>query len=123
LSSQGLDGRASTPRTAPNQPQREELGTDTILGVEVQGARMTRTTPAGRIGNDEPLLRTEEIWSAPSLGGLVLREITDDPRTGKSTREAVSLDLSEPDPAVFQPPEGYEIVDQELHEVPCQPAH
>jgi hypothetical protein len=119
-------GGAPFPRQAlgaPIQSQHEELGTDTILGVEVQGARMTRTTPAGRIGNDEPLLRTEEIWSAPSLGGLVLREITDDPRTGKSTREAVSLDLSEPDPAVFQPPEGYEIVDQELHEVPCQPAH
>jgi hypothetical protein len=121
----GQAGGAPMPRQAggaPIQSQHEELGTDTILGVEVRGVRVTRTTPAGRIGNDVPLIRTQEFWTAPSLGGLVLREITDDPQTGKSMREAVNLDLSEPDPSVFQPPEGYEIVDQEMHEVPCQGA-
>jgi hypothetical protein len=46
--------------------------------------------------------------------------VTDDPRTGKRTRELVELSQSEPDPATFQPPEGYEVVTQELHEVPCQ---
>jgi hypothetical protein len=118
-----IPARVSAPAPAPIHPQREDIGTDTILGVEVRGERITRTTPAGRIGNDEPLVRTEEIWSAPSLGGLVLRETTDDPQMGKSTREAVNLDLNEPDPAVFAPPEGYEVIDQEMHPVPCQSPH
>ncbi len=109
-------------RQAPIKPQREDLGTDTIMGVEVKGFRITHTTPPGRIGNDVPLVRTEEIWTAPSLGGMVLREITDDPQSGKSTRELVSLDLSEPDPSVFAPPEGYEVVDEQMHPVPCQSA-
>ncbi|HTW60228.1 MAG TPA: hypothetical protein VMD55_00390, partial [Terracidiphilus sp.] len=67
---------ASAPRPAPIRPQREDLGDDTILGVEVHGTRITHTVPVGRIGNDVPLVTTSEIWSAPSLG-LTLREISD----------------------------------------------
>ncbi|MGA7339808.1 MAG: hypothetical protein WBE72_03385 [Terracidiphilus sp.] len=39
-----------------------------------------------------------------------------------SARELVSLDLSEPHPSVCQPPEGYEVVTEEMHQVPCQQA-
>jgi hypothetical protein len=35
------------------------------------------------------------------------------------TRELVSLTQGEPDPAIFQPPDGYEIKTTELHKVPC----
>ena len=101
------------------RPVREDLGTDTILGTEVKGTRITRTIPAGQIGNDVPLVTTSEIWSAPSLG-LTLREITDSAQSGKSTREAVSLDLGEPDPSLFQPPEGYEVTTAEMHPAPCR---
>jgi hypothetical protein len=65
-------------------------------------------------------VHTLELWTAPSLGGLVLREVTDDPQIGKSTREVVSLDLNEPDPGLFVPPADYEMVDENMHQVPCQ---
>jgi len=100
---------------------REELGTDTIMGVEVRGYRTTVTTPVGRIGNDQPLVSTTETWTAASLG-ITVRQISEDPRMGKTTREMVNLDLSEPEPSVFQPPAGYEVLNEEMHEVPCQQA-
>jgi hypothetical protein len=106
-------------RTGAKETAREDLGTQTIQGVLATGTRMTSTTPTGAEGNDAPLVRVNEVWNAKSLG-LVVREVTDDPRTGKRTKELVELSQSEPDPATFQPPEGYEIVTEEMHEVPCR---
>jgi hypothetical protein len=96
----------------------EDLGADTIMGVAVRGSRTTATTPAGEEGNDQPLVRTDELWMAPSLG-MVLRSITDDPRMGKIDREAVSVDLNNPDPALFQPPAGYKVDTEEMQPVAC----
>lgn len=98
---------------------REDLGTTTIMGVEVRGTRFTTTTPAGAIGNDRPLVSTTETWVAPSLG-IPLRQVQINPQSGKMTTELQNLDLSEPVKATFQPPEGYDVVTEELHQVPCQ---
>lgn len=103
---------------AMNRPVQEDLGTDVIQGVEVHGYRMTRTIPAGQVGNDRPIMSVNEYWIAPSLG-VVLRSTTDEPRSGKQSMEAVSLSIGNPDPAVFQPPEGYKVIADELHQVPC----
>jgi hypothetical protein len=100
-------------------PAREDLGTTTIQGVEAHGYRTTTTIPAGEQGNDQPLVTTREVWLAPSFNRAV-REVIDDPRMGKRTMELVNLTQSEPDLSVFQPPEGYEVVIEEMHEVPCQ---
>jgi hypothetical protein len=90
----------------------ENLGTQSIQGIETRGRRFTTTVPAGAMGNDEPLVTTQEAWTAIAVGlkGLVVRDISDDPRRGKTTRELTSLTQSDPDPTTFQPPEGYEIV-------------
>ena len=90
----------------------ENLGTESIQGVEARGRRYTTTIPAGAMGNDAPLVSTVEAWTALAVGlnGLVVRENRDDPRSGKTTRELTSLSQSEPEPATFQPPQGYEIV-------------
>jgi len=101
------------------QPQVEDLGTAMIEGVEVQGRRITHTIPAGKIGNDQAIVVTSEDWSAPSLGGLTLKSTHDDPRGGKTTREVTHLDLGEPDPALFQPPSGYQVKVEALHQAPC----
>ncbi|MGD0913026.1 MAG: hypothetical protein ABR928_14100 [Terracidiphilus sp.] len=112
----------STLIPGPNSDQRdiahEDLGADNIMGVEVRGSRTTITTPAGAQGNDEPLVSTTEEWMAPSLG-LTLRSISDDPRIGKSDREVVSLELSDPDLALFQPPAGYQLDAEVMQPVPC----
>jgi hypothetical protein len=113
-------GPSGPPPVRP-RPTNEDLGTAVIMGLEAHGTRMTITTPVGAIGNDKPLVRTTETWTAPGLP-TPLRQISSDPRTGTETREVVSLDLSEPPLSTFQPPEGYEITVDELHEVPCQTA-
>ena len=126
----GPDGQDVTMigvRHAPGEPvpapverdmTREDLGADTILGVEVRGTRTTTTTPAGAQGNDEPLISTNETWIAPSLG-MVLRSVSDDPRMGKTNRELVSLDLNNPDPALFELPSGYTVETEVMQPVAC----
>ena len=88
----------------------ENLGTESVQGVEARGRRYTTTIPTGTAGNDAPIVSTLEVWTALGLNSLVVRYIRDDPRSGKTTRELTSLSQSEPDPSTFQPPEGYEIV-------------
>jgi hypothetical protein len=97
----------------------EDLGTMTIAGMEVQGHRRTQTIPAGKWGNDRPIVISSESWVAPSLGGLELRRVVDDPMNGTTRTELTRLDLSEPPLATFQPPDGYEVVHIELHKVAC----
>jgi len=40
------------------------------------------------------------------LNGLLVRDVRDDPRSGKTTKELTNLSQSDPDPATFQPPAG-----------------
>lgn len=112
--------------TAAESPKQttEDLGTETIQGVEARGHRTTRTTPAGVIGNDAPVVSTDEAWFAvaPGFRGLKVREITDDPQSGKRDTELVNLNQSEPDASVFQPPAGYEIVTRDAPQVTCAAA-
>ena len=105
------------PANSHPKPDLEDLGDAMILGVEAHGQRWTTTTPAGAIGNDQPLVSTSETWNAKGLH-LVIRQITDDPQQGKDDLELVTLLRGEPDPALFQPPEGYEVVTEEM--APCK---
>jgi hypothetical protein len=92
----------------------EDLGTESIQGIEARRRRRTTTIPTGAEGNDEPLVITSDRWTALTVGdGLLVREISDDPRHGKTTQELINLSPSEPDQTTFQPPEGYEIVTKE----------
>jgi hypothetical protein len=101
-------------RTFDSKPTVENLGTESIQGLEAKGTRTTTTIPAGTIGNEAPLVNTFERWTALAvdLSRLVVREISDDGRGSKQTKELTSIEQSEPDPSVFQPPAGYEIVSQ-----------
>ena len=96
------------------KPTIEDLGTQTINGVEARGRRITSTTPAGAIGNDVPLVSTTETWTAtdPGLRVLVVRSVSDNPQSGKMDRELTNFTQAEPDASVFQPPEGYEVVNK-----------
>ncbi len=117
----GVMGSVMPATTVPHEkPVIEDLGTETIQGVEARGRRMTMTIPAGAIGNDEPLVRTNETWNAiaPGLFGLVVREVIDDPQLGRTTKELENLTQDEPDASVFQPPAGYEIVNREVGSCP-----
>jgi len=101
----------------------EDLGTESIQGIEARGRRRTTTIPAGAMGNDAPLVSTADTWTALAVGlnGLVVREVRDDPRQGKTTRELTNLTQGDPDPSTFQPPEGYEIVTKDSSGCQDQP--
>jgi hypothetical protein len=102
---------APMPRLEPIKPQIEDLGMKTINGVEARGRRTTRVIPAGREGNDQPITVTFERWMAQDLG-LVVMSVNDDPRNGTTTMELTDLEKGEPDPALFQVPEGYTVKDR-----------
>jgi hypothetical protein len=91
--------------------QREQLGGKTIAGVYAEGTRITMTTPEGAVGNDRPFTTVSETWRSAELD-IILLSVNEDPRTGTRTREVTDLDRAEPDPSVFQVPEGYTVKDQ-----------
>jgi hypothetical protein len=103
------------------QTTTEDLGMETINGLLAHGRRTTQTIPAGAMGNDQQLVTTRETWWADTHNiGMSIREIADDPRSGKYTRELVNFSLDEPDSSLFQPPADYEVQIEEKHQVPCQ---
>ncbi|RXS97305.1 hypothetical protein [Silvibacterium dinghuense] len=110
--------RATVLASAGAPQPREDLGIKTMDGVEATGVRFTRIIPAEADGNDKPLVIHTESWTAKNLN-LPLKSVTEDPRSGTSTREVTNLKLGDPDPALFQPPADYEIKTEVLHPVSC----
>jgi hypothetical protein len=89
---------------------RENLGADVIDGQEVLHTRETLTVYAETIGNTKNIIRTEDYWYSPQLG-INVRVQRQDPRDGDQTLWLTGLTMSAPDPAVFQVPQDYRIVD------------
>ena len=89
----------------------EDLGLRTIEGIDTHGSRDSTTLNIGAIGNDRPVVTTREFWFAEPLG-INLLSILDDPQAGKQTFRLSEVTRSEPDPQLFELPEGYEVVDQ-----------
>jgi hypothetical protein len=88
----------------------ESLGAKVIEGVAAEGHRNTMTYAVGAIGNDRPLVVTHEMWMSPELR-IMLLSVNHDPRSGDSRITTQNLSRVEPDPALFEVPPGYEIVD------------
>jgi hypothetical protein len=100
------------------KPEIEDLGVTTIQGLEARGHRFTTTYQTGEMGNDAPIVTTQEDWISSEFH-IVVRQVTDDPRNGKRTRELVDFTPGDPDPSTFQPPEGFDVATEELHQVDC----
>jgi hypothetical protein len=100
----------TAPHNKTTNVRTETLPTDTIAGVYVEGTRTTEVVPAGAQGNDREITIVAETWTSPDLK-ITVRQMTDDPRTGKMTVELASIDRSDPDPALFKVPEGYTVMD------------
>jgi len=89
--------------------KHESLGTQVIEGVSCEGRRETRVIAAGAIGNERPIEITSETWTSPELHALVLRK-RNDPRFGETTYRLTNIKRGEPDPSLFQVPEGFKNV-------------
>jgi hypothetical protein len=98
--------------SASTRPQpvvtTEDLGTVMLQGLPVTDVKTTTIVPVGRAGNDAPITKTHEVWTSQDLK-LVMKQQTEDPRTGVTTVELEEFSRAEPDPALFRAPKGYTV--------------
>jgi hypothetical protein len=109
------------PANLPNMPEkyrdnnerflsRENLGTDTISGINVVGIRETTTMNPGTIGNDSTISITKEFWYSSRLGVNLSVKRTD-PLHGVQSLAVTDIDLSEPAALNFGIPAGYSLAE------------
>ena len=85
--------------TGASETAKTDLGSQTVEGVQAQGTRITRTIPAGQVGNDQAIVITTETWKSPDLKVLVMSK-SSDPRMGDTTYRLTNIVRGEPDPAL-----------------------
>ena len=85
-----------------------DLGKRTLDMMPLVGKRVTGTIPAGKIGNDQPLPVTTDVWFAPQLK-LLVNEVEKNPLSGERTFELTNIRAEEPDPTLFDIPEAYTV--------------
>jgi hypothetical protein len=90
--------------------QTENLGTQTMEGVTVNGVRRTRTIPAGQIGNEKPITIVTEVWKSPDLKTVVYSKRSD-PRMGEQTFKLTNIVRGDPDPSLFIVPADFKMMD------------
>ena len=93
-----------------DQGNTEDLGSQTMEGVLVNGVRTTHTIPAGQIGNDLPITIVTEVWTSPDLKTVVYSKRSD-PRMGEQTFRLTNIVRTEPSPSLFTVPADFKIVD------------
>jgi hypothetical protein len=108
ISAETLAKMKTRTRAPDPNSKAEDLGTQVMEGVTVQGKRVTRTIPAGEIGNDRALVIVNETWFSPELQVVVMSR-TSDPRSGDSVYKLTGVSRAEPDPALFQVPADYQV--------------
>jgi len=104
---------ASRSNEAQDRPRFtiEDLGTQTIEGLQAKGYRETRIDPAGSSGNDGPVATIREVWwSAELRMNIVLK--TSSPVSGEETIRFIDIILGEPAPSLFQPPADYNLIEE-----------
>lgn len=102
---------AEGPAAGMNQNKNvttESLGAKTILGLQAVGTKVTRTIPAGQIGNAKPIVVTTERWMSSELQ-IPLSIVHTDPMMGTMTTTVTSITRGEPDPSLFQVPADYTV--------------
>jgi hypothetical protein len=90
--------------------KRDDLGTQSINGLNAQGTRYTRTIPAGQVGNDKPIVIVSERWYSPDLQ-IVVKSTRSDPRLGQTSYTVTNIQRTEPAATLFAVPAGYTVQD------------
>lgn len=92
------------------QVSTEDLGTQTMEGLLVTGARTTHTIPAGEIGNEKPITVVTEVWTSPDLKTIVYSKRSD-PRMGEQTFKLTNIVRGEPDASLFRVPSDFKLTE------------
>lgn len=92
----------------PGAVNRESLGTKAINGIQAEGIRVTRTIPAGAMGNEKDITVSTDRWYSPDLQIAVMTVHTD-PMMGTVTTKLVNVTPGAPDASLFQVPSDYTV--------------
>jgi hypothetical protein len=93
----------------------ENLGQQTVEGVNAAGTRSTTTIPAGAIGNLQPIKVVAEQWLSPDLQILVMTKHSD-PRSGDTTYRLQNIVRAEPDRSLFTVPPDFTLKESGIRE-------
>ena len=105
------DAHRTHSETLPNGfLNQEDLGDGSFEGVDTIGTRVTRVFNPGAFGNDNQVTVEREFWYSQQLGINLLSKV-DDPRFGRQSFTVSNLSLGEPDPKVFELPQGFRVMD------------
>lgn len=96
------------PSSASANIAKEDLGTQAVNGLAATGTRVTRTIPAGAMGNTQQIQIVRETWVSSDLKLPVMVK-TSDPRFGTTVTQLTNIARSEPDAALFQTPADYTV--------------
>jgi len=88
--------------------KKEDLGTQTISGLLAQGTRITKTIPAGQIGNEKPILIVHENWYSNDLQ-MVVKSTRSNPWSGETSYTLTNIQRSEPAASLFAVPSDYAV--------------
>jgi len=101
------------PMVSVGNLQREDLGHQTIEGWDAQGVRTTRPIHALLNGGGTAETSTTETWCSEELGVMLL-QVTQAPGPVATKREMKLTKIvpGEPDPALFQMPPDYRVVER-----------
>jgi len=88
----------------------EKLSEQSVAGVIAEGSRTTSIIALGTGTSEHDITVVTESWRNPELK-IVLRMTQDDPRKDKHSEEVTELLRTEPDPALFQIPPDYTVID------------
>lgn len=97
-----------TPGGQSNDAKTENLGSQTMEGVEATGVKTTFTIPAGKVGNDRPIEIVDERWYSKELQ-LVVMSRHSDPRSGETIYRLINISRTEPERFLFEVPGDYQI--------------
>ena len=92
------------------QVSTQDLGTETMEGLSVNGMRTKRIIPEGQIGNDKPISIVTEVWTSPDLKTIVYSKRSD-PRMGEQTFKLNNITRAEPDASLFTVPADFKLSD------------
>jgi hypothetical protein len=101
-------GAGQTPAETEANVKRETLAAQSMHGIMATGTRVTRTIPAGTIGDTQAMEIVRETWISDELKVPVMTKVSD-PRIGTSVTELTNIDRSQPDPSLFQVPSDYKV--------------
>lgn len=99
---------SSASSTSNTSRAEEDLGTQNMEGLQVQGKRTTTTIPAGAMGNERPIQIVDERWYSPELQMNIMTKHSD-PRMGDTVFTVTNLSRANPDPSLFQMPADYQL--------------